>query len=64
MDKVFLIIALLAGIGVLFSLFRGLLAMAKGTEQDHQTSQKMMQMRVICQGIAIIFLFLAYLAKH
>ena len=64
MDKVFLIIAFAAMLGVVISLFGGLLAMAKGTKKDHQTSQKMMQMRVICQSIALTCLFLAYLAKH
>jgi hypothetical protein len=64
MDKVFIIIAFLAIIGVVISLFSGLLAMTRGNKKDHQTSQKMMQMRVTCQAIAITCLFLAYLAKH
>jgi hypothetical protein len=64
MDKVFLTIAGIAMVGVVASLFRGLLAMAKGTTKDHLTSQKMMQWRVKCQAIALICLFLAYLAKH
>ena len=63
MDKVFIVIAFIAMIGVVASLFRGMLAMG-GSKKDHQTSQKMMQMRVICQAIAIICLFLAYAAKH
>jgi hypothetical protein len=45
------------------SLFGGLLAMSKGTEKDHKTSNKMMQARVILQGLAILFLFLAYAAR-
>lgn len=64
MDKVFIIAAFAAMIGVVFALVRGLLALGGGTAKDHQTSQKMMQMRVICQAIAIICLFLAYAAKH
>jgi hypothetical protein len=64
MDKVFIIIAMLAIVGVVISLFSGLLAMTRGTKKDHQTSQKMMQMRVTCQAIAVISLLLAYLAKH
>ena len=64
MDKVFLIIALIAMLGVVPSLFGGLMAMVRGGKKDHQTSQKMMQLRVLCQGIALLFLFLAYLAKH
>ena len=62
MDKIFLVIALIAMAGVLFSLFSGLLAMAKGTKKAHQTSQKMMRFRVICQGVTVLFLFLSYLA--
>jgi hypothetical protein len=64
MDKVFLVIAAIAGIGVVISLFRGFLAMGGSTKEENQKSQKMMQMRVICQGIALVSLFLAYLAKH
>ncbi|MBU6475689.1 MAG: twin transmembrane helix small protein [Alphaproteobacteria bacterium] len=64
MDKVFLAIACIAVLGVVFALFNGLRAMARGTEKDHKLSQKMMQMRVICQAIALIALFLAYAAKH
>lgn len=64
MDKVFFALALLSMVGVVFSLFRGLLALGGGTQKDHQISQKMMQWRVKFQGTAIIFLLLAYLAKH
>ena len=64
MDKVFIAAAFLAMIGVVISLFTGLFVMGRGTPKDHQTSQKMMQWRVIYQAIAIICLFLAYAAKH
>ncbi len=64
MDKFFLAIACIAVLGVLFALFNGLRAMARGSEEDHKLSQKMMQMRVICQAIALVSLFLAYAAKH
>ena len=64
MFEVFCIIAAIAMLGVVIALFGGLFAMARGKEKDHQTSQKMMQMRVICQAIAITSLFLAFLAKH
>ena len=63
MDKVFLVGAGLAMLGVVASLFRGLMAMG-GSTKDHQTSQKMMQWRIKFQAIALICLFLAYLAKH
>lgn len=64
MDKVFIIIAFIAMAATLFSLFGGIFAMGRGTKKDHQTSNKMMQMRVICQGIALVCLFLAYATKH
>ncbi len=64
MDKVFLVIAFAAMIGVVISLIRGFLVMGGSTKAENEKSQKMMQMRVICQGIALVCLFLAYLAKH
>jgi hypothetical protein len=64
MDKVFIVIAAIAGVGVVVSLIRGFIAMGGTTKAENEKSQKMMQMRVICQGIALVCLFLAYLAKH
>jgi len=64
MDKVFIIVAFIAMIGVVVSLMGGMFAMGRGTKKDHQTSNKMMQMRVICQGLALVCLFLAYATKH
>jgi hypothetical protein len=37
--------------------------MAKGGKDDHKTSNKMMQLRVILQGATVLFLFLSYLAR-
>jgi hypothetical protein len=48
---------------VVGSLLTGIVAMARGREKDHKTSNKMMQMRVLFQGLAIVFLFLSYLAR-
>lgn len=64
MDKIFFIAALASMVGVVLSLIRGVAALSRGTEKDHKISQQMMQMRVIFQGLAIVFLFLAYLSKH
>ena len=62
--SLFFFFAALAAIGgVVVSLFWGMVAMTKGGEKDHRTSNKMMRMRVLFQGLAILFLFLAYLAK-
>ncbi len=59
----FIILALLAMVGVVVSLVMGLGVMTRGRADDSKGSNKMMQIRVICQGLAILFLFLAYLAK-
>jgi len=63
MDKVFFIAALVSMGGVIVSLFLGLSAMGGKTRKENETSNKMMRMRVIFQGAALLFLFLAYLAK-
>jgi hypothetical protein len=59
----FFIAALLCIVGVVISLFWGLFAMTQGEQKDRETSNKMMRMRVLFQGAALFFLFLAYLAK-
>jgi hypothetical protein len=59
----FFILALLCMVGVVISFVRGMAAMAKTAQQDRENSNKMMRHRVLLQGGAIFFLFLAYLAK-
>lgn len=59
----FFITALISIAGVAFSLFGGIIAMARGREKDHKTSNKMMRLRVLFQALAIASLLLAYLAK-
>jgi hypothetical protein len=59
----FFFLALACMVGVLISLLLGVVAMTKGQEKDHQTSNKMMRMRVLLQGAAIFFLLLASLAR-
>lgn len=56
----FLILAGFALFGVIFSLVMGVGAMARGKEGDSKKSGKMMQMRVFCQGLVLLFLFLAF----
>ena len=63
MDKLFFGAAMVCMVGVVISLFWGMVAMTKGGEKDHQNSNKMMRMRVLFQGLTILFLFLAYLAR-
>lgn len=59
----FFFLALACMLGVLFSLLLGVVSMTKGQEKDHQTSNKMMRLRVILQGLALFFLLLASLAR-
>lgn len=61
--SIFAIAAGVAALGVVVSLFWGMVAMTRGKESDHKTSNRMMQFRIICQGMALLFLFLAYLAR-
>jgi hypothetical protein len=59
----FTIAALICVVCVVVSLFWGLFAMTQGDPKDRKTSNKMMRMRVLFQGLAVLFLFLAFLAK-
>ena len=59
----FLILAGLCLLGVLFSLLAGIGVMTRGKEGDQKKSNKMMQFRVICQGFCLLFLFLSFVAK-
>ncbi len=63
MAVVFFIAALVSMGVVVVSMVLGMTAMVKGQAKDHKTSNKMMRMRVLFQGIAIICLVLAYLTK-
>jgi hypothetical protein len=59
----FVILAGLSLLGVLLSLVLGVGVMTRGKEGDHKKSNKMMQMRIICQGLCLLFLFLAFAAS-
>jgi len=56
-------IALAFMVAVLGSFFWGMVAMTKGGEKDHQTSNKMMRLRVTFQGLALLFLLLSFMAR-
>ncbi len=58
---VLLIIAMVLTLGVLFA---GLITMARGGEFSRKYGNKLMRWRVIMQGIALIILALAFLAKE
>ena len=63
MSNIFLVLMGLAAAAVLGSLFVGVLAMAKGDEESHKRSQKMMRARVILQGVALLLFVLAMLSR-
>lgn len=63
MSTIFFFVAAACMAAVLVSLLVGLVAMGKGGEKDHRTSNKMMQFRIIFQAAAIFFLFMSFLAK-
>lgn len=60
----FFFLALACMVGVVAVFFMGMVAMTRGAgEKDAKLSNKMMYLRVLFQGGAILFLFLAYAAK-
>lgn len=63
MATFFFFAALGCMLGVFLSLLLGVVAMTKGKEKDHQTSNKMMRMRIVMQGLALLFLLLSTMAK-
>jgi len=63
MDKIFIAIAFIAALGVVATLFGGLAAMSNGSDKARLLSQRLMRLRVLFQGIAIVALFLAYVTK-
>ncbi|MCB9947129.1 MAG: twin transmembrane helix small protein [Rhodospirillaceae bacterium] len=59
MSIVFLILTGVCMLAVLASLGVGVVAMARGGSFNARYSNKLMQARVVCQGLAIVFLVLA-----
>jgi hypothetical protein len=63
MDYVFPILVLLAALGALGALGLGVINMARGN--NPQRSQKLMQWRVVLQGVALLlFALLMLLGRH
>jgi len=58
----FVILAGLSLLGVVASLVLGVSAMTRAKEGDSRKSNKMMQFRLVCQGLCLLFLFLAFAA--
>ncbi len=62
MAILFLILAGVFMLAVLGSLGAGVVAMARGGEFNARYGNRLMQARVICQGLAIAFLALAMMS--
>jgi hypothetical protein len=60
---VFTAAALLCILAVTGTLFWGVVTMAKPADKERMKSNKLMRMRVLFQGLALLFLALAYLAR-
>ena len=65
MSTFFAIIAGIAGLVVVGSLLLGLVTMVRTGEGARHTSNKLMQYRVVAQGVAIVVMLIAvWLASH
>jgi len=60
MNGIFITIAVLAALAVVASLALGIFSMIKGGEFNKKYGNKLMQARVMLQGLALIMFALAY----
>jgi len=60
MNMFFIITAIFAGLATVGALGLGLFAMIKGGEFNKKHGNKLMQYRVMLQGVALVMLALAY----
>ncbi|HYD70068.1 twin transmembrane helix small protein [Azospirillum sp.] len=63
MSGFFTILLGLAMLAVLASLLIGVFFMAKGGEADRRWSNRLMRMRVILQGVALVLFILALITQ-
>jgi hypothetical protein len=59
MSTFFFVLAVLAMIATLATLATGVTGMARGGEFNRRWGNKLMQLRVLCQGAALLFFALA-----
>ena len=64
MNTFFIISAILAALATLGALIIGLFAMVKGGEFNKKHGNKLMQARVMLQGVALAMLALAYFSAQ
>lgn len=62
MGQVFFILMMVAMLGVLGTLGAGMVVMARGGDINRQYSNRLMRLRVILQGVALMFFTLAVMA--
>ncbi len=58
--NIFFILALLAALGSLFTVFAGTINMARSSQNDRKNSNKLMQLRVGLQACAVLFAAIAF----
>ncbi|MFN3827310.1 MAG: twin transmembrane helix small protein [Micavibrio sp.] len=63
MSNIFIIMMIIAMLATLGALGLGLFAMVKGGEFNKKNSNKMMQLRVMLQGLALFFFVLAWMTS-
>ena len=64
MNGFFIFTAILAGLATLGALVIGLVGMIKGGEFNKKYGNKLMQARVMLQGLALVMLALAYYSSQ
>jgi hypothetical protein len=64
MSNIFFYLMLVACALVVASLVMGILVMAKGGEVDKKYSNKLMQARVMFQGLALLLFMLAVMTRR
>lgn len=64
MNALLIIAIVLAALSVLGVLVIGIVSMIKGGEFNEKYGNKLMQLRVSLQGVALALLALAYFASH
>ncbi len=63
MHNAFVVLMLLAATAVLGVLVVGIIGMLKGGDFNKKYGNKLMQARVMLQGLALVLLMLAYLSR-
>ncbi|MBK9584708.1 MAG: twin transmembrane helix small protein [Alphaproteobacteria bacterium] len=63
MHNAFVVLMLLAAAAVLGVLVVGIIGMLKGGDFNKKYGNKLMQARVMLQGLALVLLMLAYLSR-